>query len=410
MTLKKYPKIYRLFKAEEKRQLETINLIPSENYPSKAVLEAMGSILTSKYSEGYPGKRYYPGNEIYDKIELSAQKSAKEIFKTGNSYHVNVQPYSGTPANLAVYLGLLNFGDTIMGMNLSHGGHLSHGHKVSFSGKAYKVVQYGVDLKTGRIDYDEVQRLAKKYKPKIIISGATAYPRKIDFKKFHQIAKSVSAISMADIAHIAGLIIAKLHPSPFPFADIVMTTTHKTLRGPRGAIIFCKQEFAQAIDRAVFPGIQGGPHNNITLAKLVCFEEAKKPGFKKYQKQIIKNAKVLADELKKYGFNLTSGGTDNHLILIDLSNKGIAGREAEERLEKAGIIVNRNTIPGDLRKPFDPSGIRLGTPAITTRGMKEKEMKKIAEWINEVISGKKRIKNIRSEVKNLAIRYGLHDI
>jgi glycine hydroxymethyltransferase len=355
MSLKNYSKIYKLLKAEEKRQSETINLIPSENYPSKAVLEAMGSILASKYSEGYPGKRYYPGNEIYDKIELLAQKSAKEIFKTGESYHVNVQPYSGTPANLAIYLGLLNFGDTIMGMTLSHGGHLSHGHKVNFSGRAYKVVQYGVDLKTGKIDYEEIKKLAKKYKPKLIVSGATAYPRKINFKKFHQIAKEVGAISMADIAHIAGLIVAGLHPSPFPFTDIVTTTTHKTLRGPRGAIIFCKKEFAPAIDRAVFPGIQGGPHNNITFAKLVCFEEAKKPSFKKYQKQIIKNTRVLANELKKYGFNLVSGGTDNHLMLVNLQNKKITGKEAEERLEKAGIIVNRNTIPGDPRKPYDPS-------------------------------------------------------
>ncbi len=406
MNLRKYSAIYKLLKAEEKRQLETINLIPSENYPSKAVLEATGSILTSKYSEGYPGKRYYPGNKIYDQIELLAQKRAKEIFKTGESYHVNVQPYSGTPANLAVYLGLINFGDTIMGMNLSHGGHLSHGHSVNFSGRAYKVVQYGVDLKTGKIDYDEVRRLAKKYRPKIIISGATAYPRKINFKKFHQIAKEVGAISMADIAHIAGLIAAGLHPSPFPFTDIVTTTTQKTLRGPRGAIIFCKEKFTKDIDRAVFPGIQGGPHNNVTLAKLVCFEEAKNPAFRKYQKQVLKNSEVLAEELKKYGFNLVSGGTDNHLILVDLRNKKISGKEAEEKLEKAGIIANRNTIPGDPRKPFDPSGIRLGTPAATTRRMREREMKKIAEWIFNVIDGKENIKNIREEVRVFARKYG----
>jgi glycine hydroxymethyltransferase len=407
MSLKKYSKIYSLLKAEESRQLETINLIPSENYPSKAVLEATASILTSKYSEGYPGKRYYPGNKIYDQIELLAQKRAKEIFKTGDSYHVNVQSYSGTPANLAVYLALLNFGDRIMGMNLAHGGHLSHGHSVNFSGRAYKVVQYGVDLKTGKIDYEEVRKLAKKYRPKIIISGATAYPRKINFKKFHQIAREVKAISMADIAHIAGLIAAGLHPSPFPFTDIVTTTTQKTLRGPRGAIIFCKEKFAKDIDRAVFPGIQGGPHNNIILAKLVCFEEAKKPAFKKYQKQVLKNAKVLAEELKKYGFNLVSGGTDNHLILIDLRNKNITGKEAEERLEKAGIIANRNTIPGDPRKPFDPSGIRLGTPAMTTRGMKEKEMKKIAEWIFRVTNNSKEVKKVGKEVRLFSRKYGL---
>lgn len=405
MNLKKHPKIYNLIKAEEKRQAETINLIPSENYPSKAVLEAMATILISKYSEGYPGKRYYAGNEIYDQIELLAQKRAREIFGLSGNWHVNVQPYSGTPANLAVYLGLLNFGNPIMGMTLSHGGHLSHGHKVNLSGRAYKVVQYGIDLKSGKIDYDEVKKLAKKYKPKIIISGATAYPRKINFRKFHQIAKEVGAISMADISHIAGLIVAGLHPSPFPFTDIVTTTTHKTLRGPRGAIIICKKKFARVIDRAVFPGIQGGPHNNITAAKLVCFEEAKKSAFKKYQEQIIKNAKVLAQELKNCGFNLISGGTDNHLMLIDLQNKDITGKEAEERLERAGIITNRNTIPGDPRKPFDPSGIRLGTPAVTTRGMKEKEMRKIAEWINEIISNKKKAEEVKKEIKKWIIHY-----
>jgi len=405
MNLKKYPKIYNLIKAEERRQAETINLIPSENYPSKAVLEATGSILTAKYSEGYPGRRYYAGNEIYDQIELLAQKKAKEIFRIGDAYHVNVQPYSGTPANLAVYLGLLNFGNPIMGMNLSCGGHLSHGHKVSFSGRAYKVIQYGVSQATGKIDYDEIRKLAKKHKPKLIISGFTAYPRKINFRKFHQIAKEIGAISMADISHIAGLIVTGLHPSPFPFTDIVTTTTHKTLRGPRGAIIICKNKFAKVINRAVFTGIQCGHHNNITAAKAVCFEEAKKPAFKKYQEQVIKNAKVLAQELKKYGFNLISNGTDNHLMLVDLRNKRITGKEAEERLEKAGIIVNRNTIPNDPRKPFDPSGIRLGTPAVTTRGMREKEMKKIAFWISEVISDSKSISKIREEVRKWIICY-----
>ena len=394
-----------LIKAEEKRQLETINLIPSENYPSEAVLEAMGSSLTSKYSEGYPGKRYYAGNEIYDKIELLAQKRAKEIFRVGDNYHVNVQPYSGTPANLAVYLALLNFGDKIMGMNLSCGGHLSHGHKVNFSGRAYKVIQYGVDLKTGRIDYNGIRKLAKQNKPKLIISGATAYPRKINFRKFYQIAEEVRAISMADISHVAGLIVAGLHPSPFPFTDIVMTTTHKTLRGPRGAIIICKKKFASAIDKAVFPGIQGGPHNNVTAAKLVCFEEAKKPVFKKYQKQVVKNAKVLAEGLKNHGFNLVSDGTDNHLILVDLRNKGITGKDAEANLEKAGIIANRNTIPGDPRSPFNPSGLRLGTPAETTRGMKEKEMREIARWISEVINDKKEVKRVNKEVKRLCQKF-----
>ena len=400
----KQSKAFKLIKLEEKRQLETINLIPSENYPSPAVLEALGSILTSKYSEGYPEKRYYPGNKIYDQIELLAQEYAKAVLKAKN-YHVNVQPYSGTPANLAVYLGLLNFGDTILAMNLFHGGHLSHGHNVNFSGRVYKIIQYGVDSKTGRINYEEVRKLAKKYKPKLIVSGATAYPRKINFRKFHQIAREVGAISMADISHIAGLIIAGLHPSPFPFTDVVTTTTHKTLRGPRGAVIFCKSKFAQAIDRAVFPGIQGGPHNHVIAAKLVCFEEAKKPSFKKYQEQVVKNAKVLAQELKKYGFNLVSGGTDNHLILINLRNKNISGKEAEEKLEQAGIIVNRNTIPNDPRSPFNPSGIRLGTPAVTTRGMKEKEMKKIAEWIYQVVSGRASFKEIRKEVKGFSKKF-----
>jgi len=400
----------KILKKEKKRQIETINLIASENYPSEAVLNVIGSVLTSKYSEGYPGRRYYPGNEIYDKIELLAQQRAKEIFRTGNNYYVNVQPYSGSPANMAIYLGLLNWGDTIMGMNLSHGGHLSHGHKVNFSGRAYKVVQYGVDSKSERIDYEEVRKLAKKHRPKIIISGATAYPRKIDFRKFYQITKEIGAVSMADISHVAGLIVAGLHLSPFPFTDIVMTTTHKTLRGPRGAIIICKRKFASAIDKAVFPGIQGGPHNNIIAGKLVCFEEAKKIAFKKYQRQIITNAKVLAKELKKYGFNLVSGGTDNHLILIDLQNKKITGKEAEIKLERAGILANRNTIPNDLRNPLNPSGIRLGVPAVTTRGMKEKEMKKIAQLIDEIINNKRKIEIIRSEIKKTAKKFPIPGI
>ncbi len=404
MSLNRFPEVNKLIKAEQKRQQEIINLIPSENYPSSEVLQALGSILTSKYSEGYPGKRYYPGNEIYDRIELLAQQKAKQIFKAAD-YEVNAQPYSGTPANLAVYMGLLNFGDTIMGMNLTHGGHLSHGHKVNFSGRAYNVVQYGVDLKTGKIDYKQVQQLAEKYKPKILISGATAYPRKIDFKKLHQIAKKVGAVSVADISHIAGLIVAGLHPSPFLFMDIVTTTTHKTLRGPRGAIIFCKSKFAEDINRAVFPGIQGGPHNNVTAAKLICFEQAEKAGFKKYQQQVVSNAKVLARELKKYGFNLVSGGTDNHLILIDLRNMNISGKTAEQILEKAGIMANRNTIPGEPGSAFNPSGLRLGTPAVTTRGMKEKEMEKIAAWIKTVISRQKKPKIVQKEVKKLSGKF-----
>jgi len=395
-----------LIAQEKKRQQETINLIPSENYPSPEILQALGSILTSKYSEGYPGKRYYPGNEIYDKIELLAQKKAKQIFNADN-YEVNIQPYSGTPANLAVYIGVLDLGDTIMGMNLTHGGHLSHGHKVNFSGRAYNVVQYGVNKETGKIDYQEVEKLAEKYQPKILVSGATAYPRKIDFKKFHQIAKKVGAISMADISHIAGLIVSGLHPSPFPFTDIVTTTTHKTLRGPRGAVIFCKSKFVKDINRAVFPGIQGGPHNNVTAGKLICFEQAQKANFKQYQNQVVDNAKVLADKLKKHGFNLVSGGTDNHLILIDLRDMKISGTEAEQLLEKAGIIANRNTIPGEPGSAFNPSGLRIGTPAVTTRGMKQGEMEKIANWIKTVISKQEKPEIIQKQVKEFSRKFGI---
>ena len=377
--------IQKLIKKEINRQKKVINLIPSENYVSKNILAVLGSPLTNKYSEGYPGKRYYPGNEIYDQIELQVQNLARKIFGLSSEWHVNVQSYSGSPANTAVYMALLKPKDTIMGMKLSHGGHLTHGHKVSFSGIFYNSVQYGVNLKTGVIDYDEIEKLAKKHKPKIIICGATAYPRKIDFKKFGEIAKSIGAYLMADISHIAGLVSAGFHSSPFPYADIVTTTTHKTLRGPRGAVIFSKEkELGEKIDKAVFPGLQGGPHNNVIAAMGVAFEEALKPRFKKYQKQVVKNARILASELKKYGFNLVSGGTDNHLILIDLRNKNITGIEAEEKLEKSSIMANRNTVPGD-ESPFKPSGIRMGTPAVTTQGMKEKDMIKIAKKINQIL-------------------------
>lgn len=377
-------KIKDLIKKELARQKKVINLIPSENYPSKEVLAALGSQLTSKYAEGYPGKRYYPGNEINDQIELETQNLARKVFGLNKSWFVNVQPYSGSPANIAVYLALMKPGEILMGMELTSGGHLTHGHKVNFSGRFYKSVQYGVDER-GLIDYDEIKRLVKKHKPKIIVSGSTAYPRKIDFKKFGQIAKSVGAYHLADISHIAGLVAAGLHQSPFPYSDIVTTTTHKTLRGPRGAVIFSKdKEVSEKINRAVFPGLQGGPHMNTIAAMGIAFEEALKPSFKKYQGQVVKNAKVLADELKKQGFNLVSGGTDNHLILVDLKNKDISGREAQDRLEKVGIIANRNTVPGD-KSPFNPSGIRLGTPAVTTRGAKEKDMIKIAGKIAEIL-------------------------
>ncbi len=381
--------IKKLIKKELNRQKKVINLIPSENYPSKDVLAALGSQLTSKYAEGYPGKRYYPGNEVNDRIELETQNLARKVFGLSNppagGWEVNVQPYSGSPANIAVCLALLNPGDVLMGMKLSHGGHLTHGHKVNFSGMFYKAVQYGVNEKTGEIDYDEVAKLAKKHKPKIIVSGATAYSRKINFKKFGEIAEKVGAYHLADISHIAGLVAVGLHQPPFPFADVITTTTHKTLRGPRGAVIFSKdKEIGEKINRAVFPGIQGGPHLNTIAAMGIAFEEALKPAFKNYINQVVRNARVLADELKRHGFNLVSGGTDNHLILIDLRSRGISGMEAQNRLEKAGIIANRNTVPGD-KSAFNPSGLRLGTPAETTRGAKEKDMIKIAKRITEIL-------------------------
>ena len=373
-----------LIKKELARQKKVINLIPSENYPSKDVLAALGSQLTSKYSEGYPRRRYYGGNEVIDEIELRVQDLARKVFNLGKNWQVNVQPYSGSPANIAVYLALMKPGDVLIGMELAGGGHLTHGHRVNFSGMFYKAVQYSISEK-GLIDYEEIKRLAKKNKPKIIVSGSTAYPRKIEFKKIGQIAKSVGAYHLADISHIAGLVAAKAHQSPFPYTDVVTTTTHKTLRGPRGAVIFSKdKDIALKIDRAVFPGLQGGPHINTIAAIGVCFEEALRSDFKKYQRQVVKNAQVLAAELKKHRFNLVSGGTDNHLILVDLKNKNISGREAQDLLEKAGIIANRNTVPGDT-SPFSPSGLRLGTPAATTQGMKERDMVKIAKKIAHIL-------------------------
>ena len=405
-------KVFELEQEETRRINEGLELIPSENFPSKAVLEALGSVFNNKYAEGYPGKRYYGGNEFIDKVELLAIERAKKLFGIENAgIHVNVQPYSGSPANLAVYFALLEFGDTLMGMNLAQGGHLTHGHKVNFSGRAYRVVQYGVDPETHLIDYDEVRKLAIKEKPKIIVSGATAYPRKLDFKAFHEIAEEAGAVSLADIAHIAGLIVGGVHPSPFPFTDVVTTTTHKTLRGPRGAMIMCKEKFAQAIDRAVFPGLQGGPHEHAIAAKAVAFKEAMQPEFKDYARQIVKNAKTLADSLMDEGFTLVSGGTDNHLILVDLRNKNVTGKEAEEALDKAGITVNKNMIPYDPRTPFDPSGIRLGTPAITTRGMKEGEMKEIGKFISEAIENHRddrKLSEIREEVRELCREFPVY--
>ncbi len=386
---------------ELRRINESLEMIPSENFPSRDVLHALGSIFNNKYAEGYPSKRYYGGNEFIDVVENLAIDRAKKLF---NCDHVNVQPYSGSPANIAVYFALLKPGEKLMGMNLAMGGHLTHGHPVNFSGKMYESVQYGVDPETHLIDYDKVLELAKKEKPGIIVSGATAYPRTIDFKRFSEIAQEVGAVSMSDIAHIAGLISGGVHPSPFPFTDIVTTTTHKTLRGPRGAMIMCKQEFAEKIDKAVFPGLQGGPHEHAIAAKAIAFREALKPEFKDYAKQIVSNAKALAESMMSRGLTLVSGGTDNHLILVDLRDKEVSGKEAEEALDKAGITVNKNTIPYDPRKPWDPSGIRLGTPAITTRGMKEPEMKIIGELIEKAIENVKdgtELSNIREKVKEL---------
>lgn len=374
--------IKKLIKLEEARQQNTLSLIASENYVSKEIRDAVGSILMNKYAEGYPKKRYYGGNEVVDKIEQEAIEAAKELF---GAEHANVQPYSGTPANIAVYNALLHLGDTILAMGLAHGGHLSHGHKVSFSGKAYKFVHYGVNSETGLLDYAEIRKLARIFKPKLIVCGATAYPRIIDFNQFSKIAREVGAYLLADISHIAGLVAAGEHQSPVKYADVIMTTTHKTLRGPRGAIILCKKEIAEKIDKAVFPGIQGGPHVNTIAGKAICFQDAKTNEFKKYAKQIVKNAKTLASSLQTAGLKICTGGTDNHLLLVDLSDLKITGAEGETVLEQVGIVVNKNMIPGDPRSPLDPSGIRLGTPAITTRGMKEPEMKILAEIISGVL-------------------------
>jgi glycine hydroxymethyltransferase len=377
------PEIARLIQQEETRQFESIRLIPSENYVSHAVLEATGSILTNKYSEGYPGRRYYEGQEFIDPIESIARERAKRLFGVD---HANVQPYSGSPANLAIYYALLEPGDKVMGMSLPHGGHLTHGWRVNFSARYYQAVQYTVDQATHRIDYDQVRELARQEQPKLIFSGATAYPREFDFKAFGDIAKEVGARFVADIAHISGLIVAGVHQSPVPYADAVMTTTHKTLRGPRGAMIMCKAEHADAIDRAVFPALQGGPHNHTTAAIAVALQEASTTEFKAYGEQIVRNAKALAEALLSDGFTLISGGTDNHLILIDMTSKGVTGKQASRALARAGIETNANTIPYDPRRPFDPSGVRIGTPGVTSRGMKEPEMQRIASWMNQVVS------------------------
>lgn len=404
-------KIAGLIADELKRQKEGIELIPSENYVSKDILEAVGSVLTNKYSEGYAGKRYYGGNEYIDEIEKLAIKRAQKLFAT--DYHVNVQPYSGSPANTAVYFGLLEFGDTVMGMRLDMGGHITHGLPVGFSGRAYNFIQYGVRKEDELIDYDEVERLAKEHKPKMIVCGATAYSRTIDFERFSKIAKEVGAILMADISHIAGLVAAGVHPSPFGLAEVVTTTTHKTLRGPRSAVIFCQEKYAKAIDKAVFPGLQGGPHDHVTAAKAICFKEAMTDDFKEYAKQIIKNSQQLAASLTERGYRVVAGGSDNHLLLVDLRPVNVSGKEAQEVLDTVNITLNKNTIPYDPNPPMTPSGVRLGTPAITSRGMKESDMVKVADFMDRAIRSRndeKQLQAIRQEVIDFASSFPLPGI
>ncbi len=401
-------KVYRIIKNEEKRQEEGLEMIASENYVSRAVLEALGNVFTNKYSEGYPGHRYYGGQEFADAVESLAIKRAKKLF---GAEHVNVQPLSGAPANMIAYSAVLKPGDKVLGMDLSHGGHLTHGHPVTFSAKIYNFVRYktGAD---GKINYRELEKMAIQEKPKLILAGFSAYTRQLDYRKFQTIAKKVGAITMIDIAHIAGLIAGKAIENPVPYFDIITTTTHKTLRGPRGGMIMCKKKFATAIDKAVFPGFQGGPHINTIAALAVALGEAQKNDFRKYARQILKNAKVLEQELKKYGFKIMFGGTDNHMLLLDVfGSKGVSGREAEIALDKIGISVNKNVIPDDKRKPLDPSGIRIGVSAITTRKMKEKEIRKIADWINRAIENyrdSRKLTKIREEVKTLCRLFPLY--
>ncbi len=384
MSLKQVDEeIYQLIKKEEERQKYTLEMIASENFVSEAILEAQGSVLTNKYAEGYPGKKYYGGCQFIDEVENLAIDRAKKLFKAD---HANVQPHSGSQANMAVYFSVLKPGDTILSMNLSHGGHLTHGSPVNFSGILYKIIPYGVDKETGRIDYDLLRDLALENKPKMIVAGASAYPREIDFVKFREIADEAGAYLMADVAHIAGLIVAGEHVSPVPACHFVTTTTHKTLRGPRGGLILCQQDLAKPVDKSIFPGMQGGPLMHVIAAKAVCFKQAMQDDFISYQKQIRKNAVILAEELMKRDYQLVSGGTDNHLMLIDLRNKNLTGKQAERALEESGITVNKNAVPFDTQPPMVTSGIRIGTPAMTTRGMKEKEMVAIAELLDQVLT------------------------
>jgi glycine hydroxymethyltransferase len=403
--LKTDPQVHDLIRQEERRQFDAIRLIPSENYVSQAVLDATGSVLTNKYSEGYAGKRYYEGQEYIDEIELLTIQRAKSLF---GAEHVNVQPYSGSPANLAVYMAFLKPGDTVLGMSLPHGGHLTHGWKVSITGSFFRPIQYTLSRETGLLDYDQIRDLALAERPKLIIAGATAYPRTIDFEAFANIAKEVEATFLADIAHIAGLVAADAHPSPLPHADVVTTTTHKTLRGPRGGMIMCRAEHQKRIDRAVFPGLQGGPHNHTTAGIAVALQEAATDEFRLYAHQVVTNAKAMAGQLLHHGFDLVTGGTDNHLILFDATSRGTTGRELATAMARAGLIANANTVPFDPRKPFDPSGVRLGTPAVTSRGMKEPEMERIADWIAASLEAKDKpeaLQRIANEVTALCSDY-----
>jgi glycine hydroxymethyltransferase len=403
------PDIARAIDHEIERQARTLELIASENFVSEAVLEALGSPLTNKYAEGLPAKRYYGGCEFVDVAETLAIERARKLF---NAEHANVQAHSGAQANQAVYMTVLKPGDTVLGMSLAHGGHLTHGHPLNFSGKLYAIVSYGVRKDTETIDYDDLERLAMEHRPKLIIAGASAYPRIIDFERFAAIAKGCGAALMVDMAHIAGLIAAGRHPSPFPHADFVTTTTHKTLRGPRGGAVFSKAQYAKDLDKVVFPGIQGGPLMHVIAAKAVCFQEALQPEFQEYQRQIVANASVLAQTLAGEGFRIVSGGTDNHLMLVDVFSKKVTGKQAEQNLERAAITVNKNAIPFDVNPPMTASGIRIGTPAVTTRGMKEPEMRQIGHWIAEVLHNLENetvLKHVRSEVEAMTCHFPLYE-
>jgi glycine hydroxymethyltransferase len=399
------PAVWNSILREQRRQKEGLELIASENYTSAAIQQAAGTVLTNKYAEGYPGRRYYGGCEFVDEVESLARSRACELF---GAEHANVQPHAGSQANMAAYMSVLNVGDTILAMDLAHGGHLTHGMALNFSGKLYKVVHYGVRKDNHRIDFDQVASLAKEHKPKMIVAGASAYPREIDHPKFAEIAQSVGAYFMVDMAHYSGLVAGGLHNNPVKVADFVTTTTHKTLRGPRSGIVLCKEKFAKDVDKTVFPGLQGGPLMHIIAAKAVCFHEALQPSFKDYARQIVANAKALAETLMAGGITLASGGTDNHLMLCDVTSVGLSGKIAEHALDKAGITVNKNMIPYDQRKPLDPSGVRVGTPALTTRGMKEAEMKKVGAWILEVLKAPEdagKLEKIRLEIAEFAQAY-----